>query len=358
MEAKRNGAGSMPDPAETAELARLTYVDEETPGILRRRCGRGFIYIGPSGERISDNRVITRIKSLVIPPAWEEVWIALKANGHIQATGRDARGRKQYLYHPKWQEARNQNKFGRLLSFGRTLPSIREQVDRDLSINTISKQRAAAFVVRLLDITHMRIGNREYARMNRSYGLTTLREDHLEICGSRLRFDFPGKGGKRQILDIYDRRLARLAKKLQDLPGQELVRYRNGSGEYQTLESGDVNAYVEEITGVDFTAKEFRTWGGTVLTAAELYNKGPAESKKSQKKSVTQAIKNTAKRLGNTPTICRKYYVHPAVIEGYACGDLFSVWKQQESEVTQGPHEATLEERVVLVLLENHSVVS
>jgi DNA topoisomerase-1 len=353
MEESQYCVHPIPDPVQTAELVSLVYVDEKTKGIQRRRCGRGFVYLSPSGEPIRDRDLIARVKSLVIPPAWEQVWIALRADGHIQATGRDARGRKQYIYHPKWQEIRSKTKFTRLLSFGRTLPDIRKRVDKDLSRRDMSKERAAAFVVRLLDITLLRIGNREYARANQSYGLTTLRDEHIEIRGSRLQFNFPGKGGKRRILDIHDSRLARIAKKFQDLPGQELIRYMNGSGQYQTLESMDVNGYLEQITGVDFTAKDFRTWGGTVETAAVLYRMGPGETKKAKRKNVTRAIQHAAKLLGNTPTICRKYYIHPAVIEGYMNGDLFDFWKQQDQNVAPGPHEAALEERAVQGLLQN-----
>ncbi|MCK9274105.1 MAG: hypothetical protein M0P57_03345 [Syntrophales bacterium] len=352
MKENKNGSAVYADGKEAAHRAELIYVDEMTPGIRRRRQGRGFIYFDPSGTPVTDSQLISRIRSLVIPPAWSKVWIACAADGHIQATGRDTRGRKQYIYHMKWHETRNRTKFERLLTFGRALPLIRMQVEADLSAKNMTKRKAAAFVTKLLDITGMRIGNREYARMNQSRGLTTLLDEHLEVRGARIHFNYPGKGGKRRIFDFYDTRLAGLAKKFQDLPGQELIRYVNDKGEYQTVESGDVNEYLEEITGIDFTAKDFRTWNGTVNAAAELYKKGPAETKKAQSGNISQAIKKAAKELGNTPSICRKYYVHPTVIESYLKGDFFDHWENAGNRISENDSDLKREEQAVLRMLE------
>ena len=345
------------DPSETAESARLIYVDEKTPGIRRKRYGRGFTYYAPSGERITDRHLIARIKSLAIPPAWERVWIAVPPQGHIQATGRDARGRKQYVYHPKWQEIRNLYKFEKLYLFGKHLSRIRARVARDLSDRSLSRESALAFIVRLLDVSYLRIGNPEYARLNNSYGLTTLRTDHVEICGAKIHLSFPGKRQKHQVADIHDGRLARLAKKYQELPGQELVRYRCEDGSYAIVESGDVNAYLEEITGEKFTAKDFRTWGGTVLAAAALYAAGSVASKIEKAKIVTLAIKRTAARLGNTPAICRKYYVHPAVVQAYQEGELAAAW--EDGAQCDDPQLSGLapEEKALMVLLETASTL-
>jgi DNA topoisomerase-1 len=310
------------DPVEAAEMAHLSYIDDETPGITRLRRGRGFVYFDPQGDRLSDPQLLGRIRTLAIPPAWEKVWICLLPHGHIQATGRDGRGRKQYIYHPRWQELRSQTKFFRLALFGRLLPSMRAQVDKDLSRPGFPKVRAQAFVVRLLDITLQRIGNPQYVRMNRSYGLSTLRADHVEISGSHLRFSFPGKRRVHQNVEVHDRRLAKLAKKYQELPGQELVRYHNAGGQYAAIDSADVNAYLMKISGENFSAKDFRTWGATVVTAAELYRLGSSGSSEGDLRNVTRAIRKAASRLGNTLAICRKYYVHPAVVEIYRRGEL------------------------------------
>jgi DNA topoisomerase I len=336
------------DRVDAAEQARLIYVDEHTPGIARKRRGRGFIYLDDSGNLLKDPQRIKKIQSLVIPPAWTQVWICKTPNGHIQATGRDARGRKQYIYHPRWQQLRNRKKFDRLLLFGRLLPMVRQRVDRDLALHGIPKQRAIAFVVRLLDITLLRVGNPEYARVNRSYGLTTLREDHIDICGSRMRFSFPGKGQKPQTADVQDRRLARLARKFQELPGQELVRYVDTDRKPATVESADVNAYLTEITGENFTAKDFRTWGATVHTTGDLLQIGASGSQKTALKNVSQAIKKTARRLGNTQTVCRRYYVHPAVIDSYLCGELFKWGEAARKLVLSG---LSVQERTVMLLL-------
>jgi DNA topoisomerase I len=329
----------------------LLYVDEKTPGIRRKKCGKGFTYLSPTGARVIDRVLISRVKKLAIPPAWRDVWIAPHPESHIQATGRDNLGRKQYIYHSVWQELRNQTKFDRMIEFGRTLSRIREQVERNLSTRKMSKERAVAFVIRLLDITRLRIGNPEYARLNNSYGLTTLLDEHVEVRGARIRFNFPGKGRKQIVLDIHDRRLAALAKKYQELPGQELVQYVDETGTFQTVGSADVNAFLKEITGEEFTAKDFRTWGGTVLTANELYSLGPAASRKEARKKVNLAIRTTARRLGNTPAICRRYYIHPVVIRAYEEGALFAAMAAA-AETVSGPRGLDPGEIAVIALLE------
>jgi DNA topoisomerase-1 len=345
----------VPGPEESAEKARLIYVDEDTPGIRRRRHGRGFTYFTPAGDRLRDTEILARIRSLAIPPAWKEVWIALYPEGHIQATGRDARGRKQYIYHPRWQQVRNQTKFDRLLLFGTLLPEIRRRIDKDLSSNGISKERALAFVVRLLDRTLLRIGNREYARANRTYGLTTLHNDHVRICGTELQFDFLGKGKKQQMVTIRDRRLAFLAKKFQELPGQALVKYRNGDGEYVVVDSDDVNRYIEMISGERFTAKDFRTWGATVWTAEALVGTPISSTDTMNARNITRAIRNTARRIGNTLAVCRKYYVHPTIVDGFVQGVLVKAWNAAESVEEDGLQGLSLAERAVLNQLRAYS---
>jgi DNA topoisomerase I len=343
------------DPLESAKKAGLIYVDDGVSGFTRQRRGRGFIYVDASGTRLTDPHAIARIRSLAIPPAWTQVWICTLPQGHIQATGRDGRGRKQYIYHPRWQQLRNRTKFDRLLLFGRLLPGLRERVDSDLGRRGMPKERALAFVVSLLDITLLRIGNPEYARINRSYGLTTLRDDHIEICGSRMRFSFPGKGQKHQMADVRDRRLINLAKKFQELPGQELVRYADGNGGFVTVGSADVNGYLAEISSENFTAKDFRTWGATVFMVAELLSMGPVDSKKAGTANVSRAIRRTARRLGNTQTICRKYYVHPAAIEAYLCGDLLKVREASQKLARKELNGLNEDEKTLMLLLQNKS---
>ncbi|NUQ02129.1 MAG: DNA topoisomerase IB, partial [Armatimonadetes bacterium] len=256
-------------PPEAAELAQLRYVSDQQPGWRRRRCGRGFSYLNQAGERLGQAQT-ARLRALAIPPAWTEVWICPWPNGHIQAVGRDARGRKQYLYHPRWQQLSDETKFSRILAFGEQLPELRARIEHDLGRRGVSRERILAAVVRLLETTLIRIGNREYARRDQSFGLTTLRDDHLDVRGSTLRFQFRGKSGKEHEVTLADRRLARLVKQCQELPGQELFQYLGDDGAYHALESVDVNAYLREVTGSPFTAKDFRTWGGTVAAASQL----------------------------------------------------------------------------------------
>jgi DNA topoisomerase-1 len=308
------------DPSESAQAAGLRYVRDTMPGIRRRKAGKGFSYAGPDGQRIRDENILRRIRSLAIPPAYTDVWICPLANGHLQAVGRDARGRKQYRYHPKWRETRDETKFGRMLAFSEALPVIRGRVERDLARPGLPREKVLATVVRLLEVTGIRVGNDEYARTNRSFGLTTLLNDHVEVSGSTMRFKFRGKSGKIHTASLNDRRLARIVQRCQALPGEDLFQYVDGDGVEQTVGSGDVNGYLREITGEDFTAKDFRTWAGTTLALAALQEIGAAPDEREAKSAILKAIDRVAEQLNNTRTVCRKYYVHPMVFERYLAG--------------------------------------
>jgi DNA topoisomerase-1 len=314
--------GRRADPIESAEIAGLRHVSDERPGIGRTRSGKGFRYTDPVGQPVRDAATLRRIKSLVIPPAWTDVWICPDPRGHIQAVGRDARGRKQYRYHPRWSEVRDASKYERLIEFAKALPRIRERVQGDLALPGVPRHKVLAAVVRLLDESSLRIGNEEYARENRSFGLTTLRDRHAQVEGGKLRFEFKGKSGKLHVVELNDRRLARVVKQCQEIPGQELFQYVDEDGQRNTIESSDVNSYLREISDGDFTAKDFRTWNGTVLAMQYLGACEPAASQTAGKREVTAAIKSVASDLGNTPAVCRKAYVHPVVVNAYLEGSL------------------------------------
>jgi len=303
-----------------ATRAGLNYVTDGVAGIARRRAGKGWAYFRANGRRITDKLVRERIHALVIPPAWTEVWICADPKGHIQVTARDARGRKQYRYHPRYREARDRSKFRRMLEFSEVLPAIRERVERDLGAPELSRQQVLAATVRLLDKTLIRVGNDEYAKENRSYGLTTLRTQHVKVKGSVLRFSFRGKSGVQHAIAVTDRRIARIVQRCQDLPGQELFQFINTDGKRQTIDSDDVNEYLRAAGGRHVTAKDFRTWGGTILAAVALRTAGPAPTKKEALRNIIRAIDAVAERLGNTRTVCRKYYVHPALLHAYQQG--------------------------------------
>lgn len=322
------------DMARVAKDAGLRYVSDAMPGIRRIRSGRGFRYVASSGQAVTDQRQLRRIKALGIPPAWTGVWISPAPNGHIQAVGRDARGRKQYRYHARWREVRDETKYGRMVAFGDALPRIRVRVQAGLALPGLPREKVLATVVALLDMTHIRIGNQEYAEENQSYGLTTLHDEHVAVSGSTIRFHFRGKAGREQRVDIRDRRLARIIQSCQDLPGQELFHYLDDDGAIQPIGSDDVNEYLREISGQDFTAKDFRTWAGTLVATCALKAAGHAEDQTHAKKQVVQAIKATAEHLGNTPAICRKCYIHPAVIAAYMDGSLFA---QQDPHTADPP---------------------
>ena len=310
------------DPVESAKAARLRYVTDSTPGIRRRRAGASFTYVGPSGRPLRDPDELRRIRALAVPPAWRDVWICRVANGHVQATGRDARGRKQYRYHPRWRATRDETKYGRMITFGEALPRIRARVEHDLALPDLPREKVLATVVKLMELTAIRVGNEEYAKANDSFGLTTLRDRHVEVDGDRLRFEFRGKSGKRHAIAITDRRLARIVKRCQDIPGYEIFQYLDDDGTRHSIGSADVNEYLREISGDEFTAKDFRTWAGTVLAAAALQEIGAAPTQTAAKRNLTQAITSVAAQLGNTPAICRKCYVHPALLDGYLGGTL------------------------------------
>jgi DNA topoisomerase-1 len=340
------------DPSESAQEAGLIYVSDTKPGITRQRSGRGFRYFAPDGDRIRDKQTLARIKSLVIPPAWTDVWICPNPRGHIQATGRDDRDRKQYRYHPKWREVRDETKYNRMIAFGEALPAIRKRVEHDLSLPELPREKVLATVVRLLETTLIRVGNEEYARSNHSFGLTTMRNRHVKVDGSKLRFKFKGKSGKTHSIGITDRRLARIVKRCQDLPDQELFEYLADDGTRHTVDSSDVNDYLQEISGKDFTAKDFRTWAGTLLAASTLTEMEQPHSQAEAKRNVVQAIEQVSSRLGNTPTICRKCYVHPAVLDAYLEGTLLkSLQKASRKDPPKAFSRLPHEEAAVLIFL-------
>jgi DNA topoisomerase I len=345
------------DPIESAEAVGLRYVSDETPGFGRQRVEDGFQYVDTKGDLISDEDVIHRIEALRIPPAWEEVWICPLPNGHLQATGRDAKGRKQYRYHEQWRQLRDQTKFTRMIAFSEALPKIRERIEHDLKLPGLPKEKVLATVLRLMELTRIRVGNEEYAKTNKSFGLTTMRDRHVDISGSTIHFKFRGKSGVEHDIEIHDRRLARIVKNCRDIPGQELFQYIDENGQRQSIDSGNVNDYLREITGEDFTAKDFRTWGGTVLATLELHEAGVGESKTAIKKAIVQAIKTVAQHLGNRPATCRKYYVHPAVLSAYETGSLSEVMtKHVEDEIEELSYGLRCEELVVVTLLKQQLI--
>jgi DNA topoisomerase-1 len=341
------------DPAAAARLARLRYVSDATPGIQRTRAGRGFSYRRPDGTLVHDAETLRRIRALAIPPAWTDVWICTLPNGHLQATGRDAKGRKQYRYHPRWRAVRDETKYTRMIAFGEALPRIRAQVEKDLNWHGLPREKVLATVVRLLETTLIRIGNEEYAKTNKSYGLTTMRNRHVDVKGATVRFHFRGKSGIDHRIDINDRRLANIVKRCKELPGAELFQYLDDEGQRQTIDSGDVNAYLHDITGDDFTAKDFRTWAGTLLAAMALQEFEAFDSETQAKRNIVQAIERVAERLGNTPSVCRKCYVHPAVLDAYLEGTMLEAVKQRaEQEIADALPGLKTEEGAVLAFLQ------
>ncbi|MHC1767656.1 MAG: DNA topoisomerase IB [Verrucomicrobiia bacterium] len=320
------------DPVQSAKAAGLRYVNGEIPGIRRQKAGESFRYLAPNGKPVADPEELRRIRSLAIPPAWTDVWICPIPNGHLQATGHDIRGRKQYRYHPNWRSVRDETKYNRMIDFGRVLPRIRERVEADLQRPGLPKEKVLATVVRLLEVSLIRVGNEEYARDNKSFGLTTLRDQHVEVAGSKVHFQFRGKSGKQHAVLVDDPRLARIVKRCQDIPGQELFQYVDDDEQAQTVDSSDVNAYLKDITGQDFTAKDFRTWAGTVLAARALREFEQVDSQARAKKNILRAIEAVAQMLGNTPSICRKCYVHPAVLNAYLDGALLTTLRRRAQE--------------------------
>lgn len=323
------------DPEEAAAEAGLRYVSDDQPGYSRKRKGDEFEFFDMEGKPIEDEQRILRIKRLAIPPAWTDVWICPTPNGHLQATGRDARRRKQYRYHERWRVVRDENKYDKIVRFGHALPKIRKRVHEDLSLPGLPRNKVLATVVQLLERTFIRVGNEEYARDNKSFGLTTMRDHHVEVKGSKMRFRFRGKSGIQHDVDVSDRRMAKIIGKLQDLPGQELFQYVDESGEVCDVTSQDVNEYLQEIAHEEFSAKDFRTWAGTVMAAIALQAVGAFETKKQAKANIKNAIGAVSKVLGNTPAICRKCYVHPAVLESYLNGDSIEGMKQKTKDALE-----------------------
>jgi len=328
----------------------LNYTNSDELSIMRKRAGRRFIYINGDGREIINKKLIQRFESLVIPPAWENVLICSNEYGHIQAAGRDARGRKQYIYHPSWSQLSNSNKFSRLIEFANSLPSIRKHVERDLKKKSLTRDKVLAAIIKLLETTLIRIGNSIYAEQNNSYGLTTLKDKHLEVNGYSLNFEFVGKSGKPFKVTFADKKLSRIVKKCQDLPGQRLFQYIDERGNRGIIESIDVNNYLNRMVGQNFTAKDFRTWGATIKTAKELIKLPLSENQKENNRNILKAVKATSHELNNTPAVCRKYYIHPAIIDAYMDGYLFKVMNNNSS-AKQSKYGLDSYEKAVLKIL-------
>jgi DNA topoisomerase I len=343
-----------------ASVARagLRYVQHTDPGIRRVRSGSGFRYVGPDGRAVHDAATLKRVKALAIPPAWADVWICPRADGHIQAVGRDARGRKQYRYHAGWRTARDEAKYDRLLAFGKALPRIRRTASRDMGRPGLPRRKVLAAVVRLLETSLIRVGNEQYARSNGSFGLTTLLDRHVAVEGGLIRFQFRGKSAIKHEVSVSDRRLARVVKRCQDLPGQELFQYVDDDGKVCDLGSADVNEYLREVAGDDFTAKDFRTWAGTVLATIALREFKAFDSKAQARRNVVAAIKAVARKLGNTPTVCRQCYVHPRIIEAYMDGTMRDAMRRRAADAMADIRHMSPEEAAVLALLQRRLAAS
>jgi DNA topoisomerase-1 len=352
MGSSSSAAAAVEDSIQAAREAHLRWInDGTTPGIRRKKAGKGFVYVGANEKTVHDADTLIRIRKLAIPPAWTDVWISPFDNGHIQATGRDARGRKQYRYHARWRETRDANKYDRMIDFAKALPKIRAATERHLRLPGLPRERVLAAVVRVMEKTLIRVGNEEYAKQNKSYGLTTLQDKHARIRGAKVVFEFRGKSGIEHEIDFQDPRLAKIVKQCRDLPGQELFQYVDADGQVRDINSTDVNDYLHQIAGDEFTAKDFRTWAGTVLAARALQMIEPFASQKAAKKNVVRAVESVAKRLGNTVAVCRKCYIHPAVINSYLDGSLANLLsKRAGQELSRGGVPA--EEAAVLGLLQ------
>jgi DNA topoisomerase-1 len=336
-----------------ARKAGLRYGDDTSPGIHRQRKGKSFAFVDQHGKRVTKPRTLDRIRALAIPPAWQDVWISPHANGHLQATGRDDRGRKQYRYHDRWTEARDADKYDKLVAFAKVLPRIRRRVARDLRHRGLPREKVLAAIVRLLETSLVRVGNEEYARTNGSFGLTTMKNRHLKVRGKTLRFQFRGKSSVEHDLELESPLIAKIARQCQDLPGQELFQYVDEGDQVVDVNSTDVNDYLREISGLDVTAKDFRTWAGTTLAAQALQEFQDFDSDAAANRNVTQAIERVATRLGNTKTVCRKCYVHPAVIDAYLDRSLLKLLKgRTEQELKTGLTKLSPEEAAVLGLLQ------
>src|SRR3981081_48029 len=348
----KNESHQIDDPKSSAISAGLRYVRDERPGFTRKSHGKKFEYFDTQGKRIKGKSDLMRIRSLVIPPAWNDVWICPSPNGHLQATGRDAKGRKQYKYHSAWREVRDETKYDRIIVFAEALPRIRVRVDKDLRLPDLRREKILATIVRLLEVSLIRIGNEEYAKSNRSFGLSTTRNRHADVDGSRIRFHFRGKSGKLHEVEISDRRLAKIVERCQDLPGQQLFQYLDESGNPVQVGSEDVNEYIQSIVGQTFTAKDFRTWAGTVLAAIALQKMEQVDCEAAAKKNILIAIEAVAKLLGNTTRICRRCYVHPSILNSYMDGTLANqLQTKADSEIVHRLKRLKPEEAAVLAFL-------
>ena len=336
---------------ESARAAGLHYTSDTKPGIQRVRHGSTFRYVTPQGRRVTAADELARIRSLVIPPAWENVWICPDPRGHLQATGRDARGRKQYRYHPKWRQVRDETKYDRMIGFAQALPRIRERTAKDMKRTGMPREKVLATVVQLLEKTLIRVGNDEYAKQNRSFGLTTLRDGHVDVRGGKVRFTFRGKSGVEHEIDLDDRRLARIVRACRDIPGYDLFQYYDENGERYAVGSADVNAYLKEITGEDYTSKDFRTWAGTVLAAQMLREIGASRTDTEGKRNIVRAVESVARKLGNTKAVCRKCYIHPAIFDAYVDGSMTATVLQRARRV-RARHDLEEPEAAVLALLQ------
>jgi len=345
------------DPVASAKEAGLRYVTDGGPGITRKRAGSGFVFVDPAGKKVTDPDTLLRIRQLVIPPAWEQVWVSPDPRGHIQAVGRDQRGRKQYRYHPRWREVRDETKYEKMIAFVHALPLIRARVERDLARPGLPREKVLAAVVRLLETTLIRVGNEEYAAANNSYGLTTLQDRHAKVSGGQVHFRFKGKSGVAHEIELNDPRLAKIIRKCQELPGAELLQYVDEAGEVKDIGSGDVNDYLREIAGQEFTAKDFRTWAGTVLAARALQAFERVDSQAKMKKNIVQAIESVAKKLGNTRAVCKKCYIHPAVLDSYLDGSMLETIGQRARKLDRRLGKLPPEEAAVLVLLQSRLAV-
>jgi DNA topoisomerase I len=349
---RANGRGTTPAPEESAKEAGLRYTNDNRPGIRRVRRGSSFAYLMPDGRPLRDPAELRRVKALVIPPAWTDVWICPDPRGHLQASGRDARGRKQYRYHTRWREVRDETKYDRLIGFATKLPLIRKRTSADLKNLKLTREKVLAAVVQLLEKTLIRVGNDEYAKENHSFGLTTLRDGHVDVNGGRVRFSFRGKSGVEHDIKLDDRRLARIIKACRDMPGYDLFQYYDEDGERHTVGSDDVNAYLKEITGEDYTSKDFRTWAGTVLAADMLRAFDAFGSDSEAKKNIVRAVESVAQRLGNTKAVCRKCYIHPAILDAYVDRTMLKTVADRARRAARKPNDLTAAEAAVMGLLQ------
>lgn len=359
MTKSQKSFAAVPEAAESARSAGLRYMSDSKPGIRRVGAVGRFRYVTPEGKPLKDKEALARIKALVIPPAWTDVWICPAANGHLQTTGRDARGRKQSRYHAKWSEMRGENKYERMSAFAKALPRIRRRIKKDLALRGMPREKVLATIVGVMEQTHIRVGNEEYARTNKSYGLTTMRNRHVDVHGADVTFSFSGKSGVKHAISLHDRRLAKIIRQCEEIPGQDLFQYLDAEGQQHGINSSDVNQYLRDITGEHFTAKDFRTWAGSVLACDVLRGIGAAETVTQAKKNVVEAIKAVADKLGNTPAVCRKCYVHPAVLEAYLGGiSKQEARKELNAEIAQHRSALHAEERALMQLLEQKKALA